>query len=106
MPLGANFVIGPFEIELIRQTHSIPEPSAVVLRCGAGTVVHTGDWKFDPTPFVGEATDFDALRAHMAESGIVLSGQRPRIRVVTHLDVTAEDVDRIVEAVAAFYKAR
>jgi threonine aldolase len=45
-------------------------------------------------------------RAHMAERGIVLSGQKPKIRVVTHLDVTAEDVDRVLEAVAEFYKGR
>ena len=50
--------------------------------------------------------DLDALRAHLAECGIVLSGQRPRVRIVTHLDVTADDVDRIVEAVAAFYSDR
>lgn len=52
------------------------------------------------------AEDFDALRTHMAARGIVLAGQKPRIRVVTHLDVTAEDVDRVLEAVAEFYKGR
>ncbi len=50
--------------------------------------------------------DFDALRAHLAERGIVLAGQKPRIRVVTHLDVTAEDVERVIEAVGGFYKGR
>ena len=50
--------------------------------------------------------DFDALRAHLAEQGIVLAGQKPRIRVVTHLDVTAEDVERVIEAVGGFYKGR
>lgn len=52
------------------------------------------------------ADDFDALRAYLAERGIVLAAQKPRIRVVTHLDVTAEDVDRVVETVAGFYKGR
>lgn len=79
VPLGANFVVGPFEIELINQTHSIPEPSAVVLRCGAGTVVHTGDWKFDPTPFVGEPTDFDALRAVGDEGVLALVGDSTNV---------------------------
>ncbi|EDP66361.1 Predicted hydrolase of the metallo-beta-lactamase superfamily protein [alpha proteobacterium BAL199] len=79
VPVGANFVIGPFEVELVRQTHSIPEPSAVVLRCGAGTVVHTGDWKFDPTPFVGEATDFDALRAVGDEGVLALIGDSTNV---------------------------
>lgn len=79
VPMGANFVIGPFEIELIRQTHSIPEPSAVVLRCGAGTVLHTGDWKFDPSPFVGESTDFDALRAVGEEGVLALIGDSTNV---------------------------
>ena len=79
VPVGANFVIGPFEVELILQTHSIPEPSAVVLRCGAGTVVHTGDWKFDPTPFVGEATYFDALRAVGDEGVLALVGDSTNV---------------------------
>lgn len=77
--LGANFVVGPFEIQLVNQTHSIPEPSAVVLRCGAGTVVHTGDWKFDPTPFVGEPTDFDALRAVGDEGVLALVGDSTNV---------------------------
>ena len=79
VPLGANFVVGPFEVQLINQTHSIPEPSAVVLRCGAGTVVHTGDWKFDPTPFVGEPTDFDALRAVGDEGVLALIGDSTNV---------------------------
>lgn len=79
VPLGANFVVGPFEVEMVRQTHSIPEPNAIVLRCGAGTVVHTGDWKFDPTPFVGEATDFDALRAVGDEGVLALVGDSTNV---------------------------
>lgn len=50
--------------------------------------------------------DIDPLRAHLAERGIVLSGQRPKIRVVTHLDVTEQDVDRVLEAVGEFYRGR
>ncbi len=79
VPLGANFVVGPFEVEMVRQTHSIPEPNAIVLRCGAGTIVHTGDWKFDPTPFVGEATDFDALRAVGDEGVLALIGDSTNV---------------------------
>src|SRR3546814_8345555 len=49
------------------------------------------------------ADDYDALRGHLDERGIVLAGQKPRIRVVTHLDVTAEDVNRVISAVTGFY---
>ncbi len=53
---------GPFELDFISITHSIPEPNAVAIRTPLGTVVHTGDWKIDPDPMLGEATDDAALR--------------------------------------------
>lgn len=68
--LSANFVVGPFEIELITLTHSIPEPNALVIRCGGGTVLHSGDWKFDPAPVIGERSDVEALKA-VGEEGVL-----------------------------------
>lgn len=62
VPLSGRFAVGPFDIELITLTHSIPEPNAVVVRTALGTVLHTGDWKFDPAPLVGDAADQEALR--------------------------------------------
>src|SRR5690606_34224710 len=63
VPLEGGFTVGPFAIELITLTHSIPEPNALVIRTAAGSVFHTGDWKFDPTPLIGEPADMAALRA-------------------------------------------
>lgn len=40
-----KFIAGPFEIEPIRVTHSIPDCCGLVLRCADGTILHTGDWK-------------------------------------------------------------
>ena len=53
--MSGRFTIGPFDLELITLTHSIPEPNAVVIRTPVGTVLHTGDWKFDPDPLIGDA---------------------------------------------------
>ena len=61
--MSGRFTIGPFDLELITLTHSIPEPNAVVIRTSAGTVLHTGDWKLDPEPLIGAPTDEDRLRA-------------------------------------------
>ncbi|MBE9558842.1 MAG: ribonuclease J [Proteobacteria bacterium] len=61
VPMSGQFDVGPFGIELITLTHSIPEPNAVVIRTRAGTVLHTGDWKLDPDPVVGSSTDEAAL---------------------------------------------
>lgn len=70
VPLSGKFSVGPFEIELITLTHSIPEPNAVAIRTPAGTVLHTGDWKIDPKPMVGEVTDEAALRA-LGQEGVL-----------------------------------
>ncbi|OAN53927.1 MBL fold hydrolase [Paramagnetospirillum marisnigri] len=59
---GSTFRVGPFEIEMISMTHSIPEPNTLAIRTPAGTVVHTGDWKFDPDPLLGPVADKEALR--------------------------------------------
>ncbi len=61
VPLSGQFEVGPFGIELITLTHSIPEPNACVIRTSAGSVMHTGDWKLDPDPLVGANTDEAAL---------------------------------------------
>ncbi|MGE5268648.1 MAG: ribonuclease J [Thiohalocapsa sp.] len=70
VPMSGRFSIGPFDLELITLTHSIPEPNAVVIRTSAGTVLHTGDWKLDPDPLVGETTDEARLRA-VGDEGVL-----------------------------------
>ena len=57
VPMGGRASIGPFEIELVTMSHSIPEPSAIAIRTPVGLALHTGDWKLDQTPFVGEPPD-------------------------------------------------
>ncbi|WP_237907319.1 ribonuclease J [Azospirillum brasilense] len=67
---GAAFEIGPFGIETITVTHSIPEPVSVAIHTKAGTVLHTGDWKFDPHPLVGPTMDLDALK-RLGDRGVL-----------------------------------
>jgi ribonuclease J len=70
VPMSGRFSIGPFDLELITLTHSIPEPNAVVIRTSAGTVLHTGDWKLDPEPLIGETTDEARLR-EVGDEGVL-----------------------------------
>jgi ribonuclease J len=70
VPLGGAVTLGPFALEFISITHSIPEPNALAIRTGLGTVVHTGDWKLDPDPQLGEVTDDAALR-RLGEEGVL-----------------------------------
>jgi ribonuclease J len=70
VPMSGAFRVGPFEIELVTLTHSIPEPNAVVVRTPLGNVLHTGDWKFDPDPLVGPTADEARLRS-IGEEGVL-----------------------------------
>jgi ribonuclease J len=70
IPLSGRFSVGPFELELVTLTHSIPEPNAVVLRTAVGSVMHTGDWKIDPDPVVGLTTDEQRL-IEVGEEGVL-----------------------------------
>ena len=70
--LGDRFSVGPFDLELITLTHSIPEPNAIAIRTPLGTVLHTGDWKFDPDPVVGPTADTEALRRIGAEGVLAI----------------------------------
>jgi len=70
VPLSGSFQLGPFEIGLITLTHSIPEPNGLSIRTPLGTVLHTGDWKIDPDPILGDVTDAAAIR-RLGDEGVL-----------------------------------
>ncbi|MGJ8559493.1 MAG: ribonuclease J [Litorimonas sp.] len=70
IPLKGSFDLGPFQFDLISLTHSIPEPNALAIRTELGMVLHTGDWKIDPNPQIGEGVDEDALKA-IGDEGVI-----------------------------------
>jgi ribonuclease J len=74
VPLGGHVQIGPFAIDFINVAHSIPESNALAIRSLAGTVLHTGDWKIDPTPLLGAPTDVARLTALGDEGVLALVG--------------------------------
>ena len=59
--LESNFKIGPFEIQLSTLTHSIPEPNSLFIKTPLGTIYHTGDWKIDQDPMLGNPINFNKL---------------------------------------------
>ena len=67
--LNSRFKVGPFDVELISVAHSIPESNALAIRTPRGLVLHTGDWKLDPTPVIGAPTDIDRLMA-LGDEGV------------------------------------
>lgn len=70
MPLGGKLDLGPFGLTFIRVTHSVPEPQSVAIRTRYGTVLHTGDWKLDPEPLIGQPADLEAF-ARLGEEGVL-----------------------------------
>ena len=74
VPLGGRFTLGPFDIELVSMAHSIPESNGLIIRTPLGPVLHTGDWKIDPTPVIGPPTDEAKLRALGDEGCLALIG--------------------------------
>jgi ribonuclease J len=67
---GETFAVGPFSIEAIPVSHSIPEPMSLAITSPLGTVIHTGDWKLDPAPEIGPMTDEARFRA-LGEKGVL-----------------------------------
>lgn len=84
LSMRVPFRLGPFEVEPVRVTHSIPDCCGLILRSEFGTIVHTGDWKIDESPIDGELFDrnlFESLgnenvALFMSDSTNVLSPGR------------------------------
>jgi ribonuclease J len=74
VPLGGRVAVGPFDVEFVSVAHSIPESNALIIRTPLGAVLHTGDWKIDPTPLIGPPTDEAKLKALGDEGCLALMG--------------------------------
>lgn len=70
IPLNSRFEVEPFKLEFINMTHSVPEMSAVAIHTDEGIIFHSGDWKIDKNPVVGEKTNFSRLK-EIAQEGII-----------------------------------
>ena len=70
IPPGGTIDLKPFSLRFIRMAHSIPEAQALVITTPYGVLLHTGDWKLDPTPLIGPPTDEAALAA-LGDAGVL-----------------------------------
>jgi ribonuclease J len=68
---GTPFPVGPFQCDSYYVCHSIPDAVGLTIETRYGTIVHSGDWKFDHTPVDGKQTDFARL-AEIAQHGVLL----------------------------------
>ena len=102
VPMSGRFTIGPFDLELVTLTHSIPEPNAVAIRTPVGTVLHTGDWKLDPGPLIGDVTDEAALVRIGDEGVLAMVGDSTNAMVNGHSGSEAELRDALCELIGRY----
>ena len=60
--LNGQIELGPFNIEFVSLTHSILEPNGLSIKTPAGMILHTGDWKIDPNPLIGDKINEKKLK--------------------------------------------
>ena len=69
---GGTINLDPFSIDMVPLTHSAPEMQALVIKTDKGNIFHTGDWKFDHDPLVGEAADQSLIKKYGDEGILAL----------------------------------
>jgi len=69
VPLNSQIKLGAFEIDFVTLTHSILEPNGLSIKTPLGTILHTGDWKIDPNPLIGNKIDEEKLKK-IGNSGV------------------------------------
>ena len=98
--LSSRLDLGPFALTFISLTHSIPEPNALLIETPYGRVMHTGDWKIDPDPLVGDPLDEAALR-QAGEAGVLaLVGDSTNATVEGESGSEGEVRDTLAELIA------
>lgn len=70
IPMEGKIEAGPFSIQYVTLTHSIPEPNGLAITTPAGTILHTGDWKIDPDPVIGKPFDSTRLE-QLGDDGVL-----------------------------------
>lgn len=99
---GQRFTAGPFEVEGIRVTHSLPDCCALVLRCEDGTLLHTGDWKMDERPMDGEHFDRAAFERLGREGVTLMLGDSTNVGVPGRTRSEADVAETLGERIAGW----
>ena len=97
--LGGSLTLGPYAIEFISITHSIPEPNLLAIRTPLGLIAHTGDWKLDPEPLLGAVTDAAAIKKLGDEGVLALVCDSTNALVPGHSGSEAQVRDSLVQLI-------
>ena len=99
--LGTRTKAGPFEVEFLPVTHSIPEASSLVIRTPAGSILHTGDFKLDPDPQMGPAVDMAQFEALGQEGVLALACDSTNVFLEGVSGSESEIVPNLVRVIGA-----
>ena len=102
---GDRISFGPFDLEFVAVNHSIPDALAVAIRTGAGTALHTGDFKMDQLPLDGRITDLRAF-ARLGEEGVDLFLTDSTNAEVPGFTTSERDIAPVLDRVFATSKQR
>lgn len=102
---GDRISFGPFDLEFVAVNHSIPDALAVMIRTGAGSVLHTGDFKMDQLPLDGRITDLRAF-ARLGEEGVDLFLTDSTNAEVPGFTTTEKDIAPVLDGVFRTSKQR
>ena len=105
VPQGSVIDLTPFEIEFVSMNHSVPEPNALAIRTKEGLVVHTGDWKLNIDPILGQGTDVEALKELGKEGVLALVCDSTNV-FGTQTDKTEADVKETLTRLIGEYPDR
>ena len=89
--------LGPFDVQWVSVTHSIPDNSMILIRTKYGNVLHTGDWRFDDSPVVGEKSDLPMLEEFGKEGVLAVVGDSTNAMTEGKF-ASEEDVKQSLEA--------
>ena len=91
---GAHFKLGALDVEYFHLTHSIPQSTGIILRTEQGAILHTGDWKFDPTPLMDKPSDMATLKKLAREGVLAIMCDSTNSLVLEH---SLSEADVVVE---------
>ncbi|MEO0821838.1 MAG: ribonuclease J [Pseudomonadota bacterium] len=103
--LGERAQAGGFSVEFLNVTHSIPEASMLTIRTAAGTAVHSGDFKLDPDPQIGEPFDMAPFEALGAEGVQAFACDSTNVFLEGEAGSEAEVVDNLIRIIRAAPRA-
>lgn len=103
VPSGGKISLGDFEIEFVSMAHSIPEANALAITVAhVGTILHTGDWKLDPDPVVGNVTDEKRLTEIGNRGILALVGDSTNAMVPGHSGSERNVMGNLVDLFSEF----